>query len=153
MRDVAFAIQLDNTQQSVNAKIARSEVASQNEAVCANELTSTVRKHTTVPQSVHREGKSCNQVKEYQSHVAMQLVFPSANRHHPPAQVVDTTDDDLYPAEKLTQHVELAPHPVNWEKKPQLNQGGSDRAKPDIVSKSTVRDTFGTPPSVTRMEP
>ena len=82
----------------------------------------------------------------------MHSVVPSFNIQHSPVHDVDNTDDELKTAQKLTQHNELAAHPIKCEEKPQLNTSRSDRAEPDLGSKFTVHDTPRIPPPTTRAE-
>ena len=98
---------MDDTQQSLNTAMTRCKLANQNEAVCPNESTSSVRKHTTALQSVRRKGKSRNWSKKHRFHAPLQLVAPSVKIQYSPVQFVDTTGDELEPARKLTQYDEL----------------------------------------------
>ena len=109
---MAFAPPIDEAQQSLNAKSTRREVADQNKLIRTDEPTSSVCKCTTVPQSVSRKSKDHNRSKKHQFHAAIQLVAPSANNHCSPDQFVDTTDDELDPAQKLAPYAKPAAHPI-----------------------------------------
>ena len=150
-RYVAHAPPTTGKQNKLNAQNTFREVADQSEGNIIDEPISRPPNQTVIQRSIGRKEKDRKQSKMSRLTIAVQLVASSTATRYSLDQAIDSTDDKLEPAQSHIPDVQLAAHPVNWEKKPSLTAAQAEQAKP--AAKSTLSVKPGTSLSAERTEP